>query len=564
MPKPARTESGKEGRAKLRQAFVVMPIRERGTAEHSHFQAFYTRFVKPALENHNYETIRADEIAQPGAITRDIVRNLHDADLVLADLTDINPNVFYELGIRHTLRPKGTILILDISRTPNIPFDVSQQRVIRFRGEGAEGLGTFTEDLKRCLAEIGTSVPGDGSNDSPVYDWLPVVPSTSESRTRQSRHGWNPSGNGAKATLVVQESERAHPEDVIAEALREAESGLLPKDILNEAQHVVSRGDMTAFLNCLQKFLDVKAFEPSDREFAEMYYLAKRIDARSRVTRALLEIGLRNYPDSDILLHYKVSDLAHSSNSEERHEAKQLVARLLSLDLTAIRDDGLSLEVLHNAGQHDLLALMLDAYHRDGEDHEALEITAKLKELYPNSSLALRNHARALEKNGGREVDEIVSAYRDAVICPDVDATSAIWYASTLNGAGRYVDSVETLLFGCTLDLDDAKCYARLAEEISTVLQPQNVHRMRRMNRALPVYCDESYVRRCISLCMSCPNYGMEEKFSCERAMRNVGIDISQIEAAYEEEGDLSRRDRQEFILPLYDELKSAVTENVA
>src|ERR1035437_2086613 len=114
--------------------FVIMPIRHEGTTDYDHFRALYNE-LSPPIANRGYRVVRADDIQRGGAITKDILLALAQADLVVADLTDLNPNVFYELGVRHSLRGKGTVLIVDEVRTPDVPFDLGAYRVIKFRAE---------------------------------------------------------------------------------------------------------------------------------------------------------------------------------------------------------------------------------------------------------------------------------------------------------------------------------------------------------------------------------------------------------------------------------------------
>src|SRR3989442_91101 len=88
------------------------------------------RIISPAAERCGYDQIiRADQIPRPGWITSQIIEHIVDDDLVIADLTDQNPNVFYELALRHGTRKPVVLLIC---RGQRIPFDVSQNRVIEY------------------------------------------------------------------------------------------------------------------------------------------------------------------------------------------------------------------------------------------------------------------------------------------------------------------------------------------------------------------------------------------------------------------------------------------------
>lgn len=76
------------------------------------------------------EVVRADEISLPGTITSDILTRIMHSDFVIADVTYPNPNVFYELGLRHACRP-GTIIIKD-KNGPRVPFDIAHLRHIEY------------------------------------------------------------------------------------------------------------------------------------------------------------------------------------------------------------------------------------------------------------------------------------------------------------------------------------------------------------------------------------------------------------------------------------------------
>lgn len=92
----------------------------------------YDHLIKEALlkARPNLEVIRADDVALPGSITTDIITRLMNSDYVVADITFPNPNVFYELGLRHACKV-GTLLIKDRS-APRVPFDVSHLRHIEY------------------------------------------------------------------------------------------------------------------------------------------------------------------------------------------------------------------------------------------------------------------------------------------------------------------------------------------------------------------------------------------------------------------------------------------------
>ena len=106
----------------------------------------YDYIIKNAIQqaDSSLEVIRADEELNPGSISNDIFTKLMHSKYVIADVTYPNPNVFYELGIRHAISPR-TILIRE-KDAPSIPFDISHLRYIEYTQE-ADGM----DNLKRQL-----------------------------------------------------------------------------------------------------------------------------------------------------------------------------------------------------------------------------------------------------------------------------------------------------------------------------------------------------------------------------------------------------------------------------
>jgi len=84
-----------------RTCFLIAPIGLPGTEVRQRSELVLTHIVRPAAEASGYEVVRADQLSVPGSITGQIVRLILDADIVIADISGLNPNVMYELGIRH-------------------------------------------------------------------------------------------------------------------------------------------------------------------------------------------------------------------------------------------------------------------------------------------------------------------------------------------------------------------------------------------------------------------------------------------------------------------------------
>jgi hypothetical protein len=114
---------------KIKSCFIIGPIGEAGSGVRRVADWLLKGIIKPVLEHDefNYLVKRADDDANPGSITNAVIADITNADLVIADLTGFNPNAFYELGIRHTLK-KPVIHI--IAEQVKLPFDNADQRTI--------------------------------------------------------------------------------------------------------------------------------------------------------------------------------------------------------------------------------------------------------------------------------------------------------------------------------------------------------------------------------------------------------------------------------------------------
>jgi len=131
-----------------------MPIGDQtingATITYAELKQRYDDLIKEAINkaDPHLEVVRADDIALPGTITSDILTRIMHSDLVIADVTFPNPNVFYELGLRHACKP-GTIIIMD-KNGPKVPFDIAHLRHIEYENTPT-GLKELSENLKKYI-----------------------------------------------------------------------------------------------------------------------------------------------------------------------------------------------------------------------------------------------------------------------------------------------------------------------------------------------------------------------------------------------------------------------------
>ncbi|MFI1209803.1 hypothetical protein ACH4UV_19565 [Streptomyces sp. NPDC020802] len=119
-----------------RRCFVVGPIGDPHAAHGSpereayeHHLGIFEQVIAPACEKYGISAVRADGIAHAGDINEQICRHVVESDLVVADVSGGNPNVMYELGLRH-ITGKPTI---HIGEAGQLPFDIASIRTIRYQ-----------------------------------------------------------------------------------------------------------------------------------------------------------------------------------------------------------------------------------------------------------------------------------------------------------------------------------------------------------------------------------------------------------------------------------------------
>jgi hypothetical protein len=112
-----------------KECFFIAPIGEEGSEHRERSNKLMEYIVEEAVSDYGYSVIRADQMDEPGSITNQIIEKAVNSELVVADLTGHNPNVFYELAVRHAT---GEPYIQLINSSESIPFDISDLRTIEY------------------------------------------------------------------------------------------------------------------------------------------------------------------------------------------------------------------------------------------------------------------------------------------------------------------------------------------------------------------------------------------------------------------------------------------------
>lgn len=145
--------------------FVISPIGNAGSEIRKNADQLLEHIIKPACEDNNIDVTRSDLIFDNGRIDQKIIEQLDNADLVIADLTKHNPNVFYELGYRYATG-KPIIHMIDVS--DNIPFDVTTIRTISYDLHDLDIAKRAKDQLSETIKAIDFSEQPVSNRKSPV------------------------------------------------------------------------------------------------------------------------------------------------------------------------------------------------------------------------------------------------------------------------------------------------------------------------------------------------------------------------------------------------------------
>jgi hypothetical protein len=161
--------------------FVLMPFGRKSDATGASidFDAVYEQLIAPAIRAAELEPVRADDEMTGGIVHKPMFERLILCEYAVADLTFANANVFYELGVRHAIRPYSTVLIF--AAGTRLPFDVALDRGIPYSLSPA-GVPTDVDAVRKRLADR-LKAARNASVDSPVFQLIDGFPDIDRLKT---------------------------------------------------------------------------------------------------------------------------------------------------------------------------------------------------------------------------------------------------------------------------------------------------------------------------------------------------------------------------------------------
>lgn len=453
------------------KAFVIMPYGGGNPELVREFKRVFRYLIQDSIDNYDSkaEIVRQDYSNEGGYIIRNVIDNLANADLVVADLSYNNWNVAYELGLRHVMSKYGTVLICN-DKT-ELPYDIKQMNVIIYPAD--DWIDTAEEISEQITKAIDNAMKKSRA-DSPVFDVFPGLPDSLPAIL-----GDENDREKARIISLTEELNKAKAE-INQLRVRIEEAGLESTEVKQARNlHAIMQKAVAKRMyisdeavSQLQKLADEKNYE----EFAE--FLAKVLqdgyldeyDCRKvyricmgldipAITKAYLETVVEFYPDNEELRASLAN--AYSTDYHDRDKAISLVNEALGVR----RRDG-HYELTTKVRTERLLGTMFDVYLHLKKYEEIIAIGNLLLEKgnTKHRGIIFRNIANAairLEdyETAGTAVEGAVAAE------PDRASTYFVRF-HYLDAMGDRIGAFEAMENCIRFDPDDADYYFLLAGEV--------------------------------------------------------------------------------------------------
>lgn len=458
----------KEGEHMSKQCFVIMPFGSASPEHKKRFDGVYRGIIVPAVREAGYEPVREDISATPGSIPKSIVTKLAEAEMVIADLTSINPNVFYELGVRHVFSKTGTVLIMNKGET--IPFDNASYRVIQYTNELA--------DLDDIHQQIVTAIRNRENTaetpDNIVHDTYPALPTNTVEYFSKDSLDERVARLQTQVTELSKENKRLRKicldrgislenssesttksvKELIANARFALEKS--GRSVMLQLRQFAVEDNINGFVDCLEGALE--AGYMSENDYVHVNKLCQQLGLLPLQT-AVMERAATLFPDSESIIVYLSDVYTQMPLQETRLKGVAIIEKLL--DIRSVEGRYVITPPPKHVDETTLGALF-NAYIRLDLHERTISVCDSYEQLdLPPLSLVIRNKASAFASL--KQYDDARRTYLQLLETDYYNDANHAFYASFLDDVGDYAGAYIEREIATILDLNDANRFINLA-----------------------------------------------------------------------------------------------------
>lgn len=447
----------------MKKCYVIMPYGGNDPERRKRFEGVYRSLICPAASAAGYEAIREDYEATPGSITRNIILNLADADMVIADLTGGNANVFYELGIRHVMAKSRTVLICH--KDSPIPFDTAAYQVILYTDDAYSS----HEVHQRIVEAIQMREQSEAVPDNSVHDFFSELPvSLKEMLERdedaeQHRIRELTIQNGRLKERLraagLREDDTLHL--TTRELFAKARKGIpyAGKSAMVRLRELSEEGKVDAFVDFLEE--TVEAGHLVEAEYIAISEMCAAMDLPT-VRQALLEVALERFPRNEQLRLHLV-DL-YADGYATRGRALELVNEDVGIHVDENGEYTVDRDAIRRISP-DRMAAMFNTYISCGRPREIIAISQQLLDAdCPMTAMIYRNMGSAYLDLGRHQ--EAREKYEAMLALDYNNDNNHIAYSRYFEKIHDPVGVYREVEIALALDKEDTSRYIKLAEQM--------------------------------------------------------------------------------------------------
>ena len=441
--------------------FVIMPF-GKDKDKQSFYTSVYESIIFPAASKCHYEVNRVDtKPSNVGNITKNIINDLVYSDIVIADLSEGNANVFYELGIRHALHKCSTILI--IQEGYDIPFDL-KQHVAVFYSTDIRGIQTAIHGIINAIEKSEGARENDADN--PVHEYIPtlsfMLSSEDEGELRRTIKNLT---DELKIYKDVTEKYGISLEKEI-ETEEDIEKSLLEADQLVEVGGIsamielrtaASDGDIEKFKQLIKIILKSKLLSPENYiEISNMCDNMGLIPHRIIV----LDEGHKLFPKDKKIAGLLADAYSDHPQPQQQQKGREFIEKFMHIEYEN------ELPVASKLTQNDSALLMglFNTYIQQDDWESIISFCNSASQYSLDTLIIMRNKVRALIEIGDyttaeKELLDMINEY------PDEDSLQTL-LSSLYRETGNYTKALcaqENALF---IDPQDTTHYLNLVIDI--------------------------------------------------------------------------------------------------